>query len=285
MEAFVLEGVWKYYGATAALQGVSLRMGGGLNVIVGPNGSGKTTIVKLLLGATRPSRGLVRTLGLDPAREGDRVTMLVGMGLEGISLPWWLTGYDVLKTLAKTRSLEWGLVREIAGVLGVDSYWGRSIRGYSMGMRKRLLLAAAFSAAREALVLDEPFTLLDARSRGAADSLILDYSRKLPVLVTTHVVTPSMLNAGFVAVIASGRIVASASVESLDYRDVVCEPAGEQEEFMADLVRAGRLEFMELYEGRVMASYSEPPRWDVIARHNCRPSLFRLLRYERLGGV
>lgn len=283
VEAFVLEDVWKRYGATMALRGVSLRMGRGLNVVVGPNGSGKTTMVRLLLGMARPTRGRVYTLGRDPGEWRDEIMRLVGVGVEGMALPWWLSGLDVLRAASESRGLDWPVVREVAGMLGVDSYWRRSIRGYSMGMRKRVILALAFSTAREALVLDEPFTLLDAKTRSVVDSLILRYSKELPVIVTTHVVTPSTMRADTATVIVSGRVVASATVDSVGLRDLLCEPES-VEEAAVDLLRAGRPEHMEIHGGRIVVSYSSEPDSGVVARHNCSPSLVRLLRYEELLG-
>ena len=207
---FRAEDVWKRYGATLALRGVSLEIGRGLSVLVGPNGSGKSTLLRILTGLAKPDKGVVESLGLDPWRHRDKLLKRIGVVFEGMQLPWWLSGRDALELLASKRSPgSFDSVKEYAEILGVTEYWSRSIRGYSMGMRKKLMLAAGFGLAEEALVLDEPYTLLDAHSVRLVDEIVAKISQSIPVVVATHVITTRIMMANKAIMLIDGSVAAT----------------------------------------------------------------------------
>ncbi len=281
-KGFEAEGVWKLYGPTVALRDVTVEFGRGLNVIVGPNGSGKTTLLKILLGLSRPSRGRVLSLGVVPWMN-PRLLSRVGAGFEGMGIPWWLTGLDVLRLYAASRRIDWDTVREYASMLGVDEYWGRTVRSYSMGMRKRLILVMAFSGAEEALVLDEPYTLLDRRAVKLVDSLIARQANDKPVLVASHVATPALEGADKVVVLVGGRVAALASkagaLEVL--RDYVCDVGDLSEALSSISALGGKVEYFEYRGGRLLVSLSPGGSIrEIRGVTNCRPTFSRLLSYE-----
>ena len=280
-EAFRLLNVWKRYGKTIALADASVTFGDGLNVIVGPNGSGKTTMLKLILGLVRPDSGEVLSLGYEPFRDRDRLLRLVGVAMEEMSLPWWTSGLELLKMFSSTRALEWSIVKELAEELGVSTYWHRSIRGYSMGMKKRLALLLGFATANEALILDEPFTQLDSASRRVVDELILRFSREMPVVISTHVMSKSALYADLVAVLSTGRVVNVAVRNNVGLRDFMCKRRGDAMQLLAKLASLGPIKHLELSSEEVFVSYEK----DVadlgsLEELECKPSLFRALKYE-----
>lgn len=221
-EAFIARKVWKQFRATIALSDVSVAYGKGLNVIMGPNGSGKSTLLRLFLGLLKPSKGVVESLGLTPWKATDKLLKNIGACLEGTSLPWWLSGIDVIRMFASRRGLEWARIKEIAEELGVTAYWHRPIIGYSMGMRKKLLLLMAFSGVNEALVLDEPYTLLDSKTIELVDKYIALFSKEVPVLLATHIVTEGVLNADTLTILTGGHVKAHISKEETG-RAVLCK--------------------------------------------------------------
>ncbi|MEB3805938.1 MAG: ABC transporter ATP-binding protein [Desulfurococcales archaeon] len=211
MFEIVFEGVWKRYGLWYALRDVSFSFTGpGLLLVYGPNGSGKTTLAKIILGLARPSRGRVIVGGVDPATQPRRVQGMIANLLEGVAVPSWLTGRELARYYARTRGVPWSLVVEEAETLGVTGYWGRVIAGYSMGMRKKLLLALALAGSREAeaLLLDEPYTFLDAASRERVAERIRSVSREKTVVVATHLITGAEEEAREALVLDNGRLVA-----------------------------------------------------------------------------
>ncbi len=285
---FVLENVWKKYGATIALKGVSASFGRGLSVVIGPNGSGKSTMLKIMIGLVKPSRGKVLSLETDPWRNRDKILTRIGIGLEGMNMPWWMTGMDMLKLYSSQHDIRWEDILNYAELLGVTEYWNRLIRGYSMGMRKKLLLAAAFSGAREALILDEPFTLLDTASVQVVDDLITKFSREIPVIVATHVVTESIMKANTVTVLHEGKIIAKASLEGDAFQDYICT-VSDLEKAIKSLKRLGDLESLSYRGNRLSISFKEKVKLgNLEGVIECTPTLMRWLHYSELlyeGGV
>ncbi len=279
---FSLRNVWKRYGATIALRGVSLELGRGLSVIVGPNGSGKTTLVRVMLGLAKPDRGEVEALGVDPWRHRGRVLGRVGVAIEGMALPWWLSGFDALRLYSRRWGVEWSSIEEAATLLGVTSYWKRPIISYSAGMRKRLILAMAFSGTREAVVLDEPYTLLDRSTIEVVDGLVARLSREVPVVVASHMVTDSMAQARQAVVLHEGSVVAVASVEDLA-GDYAC-PSPDLWSLLAELLDkrppVERLEYSgSILYASIKGGIEGLEEWE----NKCQKTLYGLLsRYEKL---
>jgi len=184
----VVEGVWKFFGSTAALRGVSWRAGGrGLFLVLGPNGSGKTTLLRILCGVYRPSRGRVEVLGEDPW-SSRTLYRRVAAYFDDVGLPWWLRGIDLLKVFASRLGVDWSDVVRVAEELGVTSYWSRRVWSYSSGMRKRLALVTVFSRSVDLYILDEPLTLLDREGRELVAKYLERLSREAMVIVASHIV-------------------------------------------------------------------------------------------------
>lgn len=205
----VIEDLWKRYGRTTALQGVSFSVGGpGLYVLFGPNGSGKSTLIRIVLGISRPSRGRVLVYGLEPYRKPGAISGIVAAAIEGSWVPPYLPGRLLAETLSIERGIPFSVIEKYATELGITAYWDRLSYTYSMGMRKRLLLALAFASAEHArmLVLDEPYTLLDQESLRRASSIIAGIASRIPVIVATHILTEAESRASEVIILESGRV-------------------------------------------------------------------------------
>lgn len=204
-----VEGVWKRFGRTLALRGVNLSVEGpGLHVLYGPNGSGKSTLIRIILGIYKPSRGRVLLYGVEPYRDPRVAGRLVASGLEGAWVPPYLSGKALALAYAAERGVPVEVVEDYAGRLGVTGYWGRPVYTYSMGMRKRLLLALALAGAREArmLVLDEPYTLLDRDSLALVSEMIAEAAGRIPVIVATHIITEAERRAERLILMESGNV-------------------------------------------------------------------------------
>ncbi len=206
-----VEDLWKSYGATTALSGVSLQACGGLNVVVGPNGSGKSTLLRIIAGLARPTRGRVWVDGRDPWRE--RPHLLSGsvrVAFESMSLPWWMSGYDIIRHYAAEKNLDPREPTRLARHLGLgEEALNMRVRAYSMGMRKKLLLALALTGGARLYLLDEPYTLLDAATVEKLDAILRERAREATVVVASHVATPTLEEADKLIALAGGRLVAA----------------------------------------------------------------------------
>jgi ABC-type multidrug transport system ATPase subunit len=199
--------VWKHFGATIALANVSLSLDRGLHVIAGPNGSGKTTLLKIWSGLLRPSRGRVRVLNLDPWLQKTSLLKRVHVAFEDIQLPWWVSGLEYLRFVAASRGVSWGGVLEIAEMLEITGYWAKLIRGYSSGMRKRVLLAQALIGEPEIIILDEPYTLLDVKAVRVLHEVMRSKLKDgATVVIATHILTEFEDEATTLTVLRNGSV-------------------------------------------------------------------------------
>jgi ABC-type multidrug transport system ATPase subunit len=207
VEVVVAENLSKRFGFTWALRGVCLKLGGGLHLLLGPNGSGKTTFLKLAVGMLKPTSGLVRVLGLDPWREWPELSKRVAFAMEGAPLPWWMSGRSLLRELCSMRGSPFSGVERLAGELGVAGYWERPILTYSSGMAKRLHLLAALGFEADLYALDEPFTLVDKATIAKLVQLLEELrSGGRTLLVATHYL-PEGLEADTIVRFEDGRVV------------------------------------------------------------------------------
>jgi ABC-2 type transport system ATP-binding protein len=172
-QVITTEGLTKRYGRLVAVSDVSLEVRKGEVLgLLGPNGSGKTTFLRLLLGMLFPTAGAATVTGLDPWRHGREVRRLVSFLPGEIRLFGHLTGLQMLRYLSGLRD---GLPLERAvaiaeRVMGLDL--SRKVRKYSTGMKQKLALAQAFADPVEILVLDEPTSALDPTVRGDVVALV-----------------------------------------------------------------------------------------------------------------
>ncbi len=207
--------LWKVYpGGVEAVRGVSFRAGRGVHVLMGPNGSGKTTTLSMVAGALRPTRGTVRVCGLDVwGRDWSRPRECLGFAPQKTPFRERLTGLENLVWYGLLRGLSIGesrrRARELAGELGLSGALGRRVSSYSGGMRKRLAVAAALMGDPEVLVLDEPTSGLDPAARLQFWRLLRRLARDRCVLVSTHIPSEAEEHADTVLVFHRGRVVAA----------------------------------------------------------------------------
>ena len=212
----VLDGLTKRFGATLAVDGLSARVRpGAVTGFLGPNGSGKTTTLRMLLGLVRPTAGTATFDGrrydelTSPARE-------VGTLLEATGFHPGRTARDHLRVLATAAQLPSSRPDEVLETVGLTDDAGRKVGGFSLGMRQRLGLAAALLGDPPVLVLDEPANGLDpAGTRWLRGFLRGMAEQGRTVLVSSHVLPEVDQTADDVLVIAQGRLIRSGPIEQL----------------------------------------------------------------------
>ena len=206
----------KRYGATLAVDGLSFRAEPGRVLgFLGPNGAGKTTTLRTLLGLTLPTSGRATVNGQSYRSLTDPISQ-VGAVLEGPQFHPGRTGRNHLRMLAMAAGLPAGRVDELLRLVELDSAGGKRVKGYSLGMRQRLSLAAALLGDPRALVLDEPANGLDPQGiRWLRDFLRAQAAEGRTVLISSHVLAEVAQTVDEVVVVTRGRLVAQGSLDEL----------------------------------------------------------------------
>ncbi|MEA5362989.1 ABC transporter ATP-binding protein [Amycolatopsis sp., V23-08] len=227
-------GITKYFGEVVALDGVDLDVAPGqMHGLVGPNGAGKTTLLGLLLGLAVADEGRLEVLGTPIGRALAAPGGVAGF-VDGPGLYPSLTARQNLAALVALR----GRDRRTAGIDGVLEEVGLTdvaddrVRGFSLGMRQRLGLAAALLTEPRLLVLDEPANGLDPVGKrhvhGVLDRLV---SGGTTVVLSSHRMDDLEALCSEVTILAAGRVVftgplgkLSAENRELDYRLRTSDP-------------------------------------------------------------
>jgi ABC-2 type transport system ATP-binding protein len=154
-------GLTKHFGNLAAVDGISLIVEPGEAYgLVGPDGAGKTTAIRLMVGALRLERGQVTIVGHDLARHAEKARSAIGYLPQRFSLYGDLTVYENLVFFGSVRGIDHrilpGRARELLGFVGLDGFEGRLASALSGGMRQKLGLACALIHRPPLLLLDEP---------------------------------------------------------------------------------------------------------------------------------
>jgi ABC-type multidrug transport system ATPase subunit len=178
---------------------------------LGPNGSGKTTTMRMLVGLVRPTSGTVSVLG-HPA--GSRESLAgVGALIESPALYPHLSGRDNLRILARYASVPEARVDAVLDEVAMTAKAGVAFRAYSLGMRQRLAVAAALLKDPELLILDEPTNGLDPAGMADMRELVTRLrGDHRTVLLSSHLLAEVELLCDRVGVIRQGRLVAEGTV-------------------------------------------------------------------------
>jgi ABC-2 type transport system ATP-binding protein len=200
----------KTFGEKAALRGLTLRVEPGeVMGFLGPNGSGKTTTIRLLMGLLLPTSGRASILGRDCHAEAVLLKRDVGYLPEDPFLYPYLTGLELLELVAGLHGLDRAEARRRAAASAERFGLGRDGAAftvtYSLGMRKRLALAAALVHDPKVLILDEPTNGLDPRGAREMRSLISELADKgRTVFLSTHLLDAAERICHRVAIVREG---------------------------------------------------------------------------------
>jgi ABC-2 type transport system ATP-binding protein len=212
----VVSDLTKRYGDVVAVAELSFDVSPGrVTGFLGPNGAGKTTTLRMVLGLTTPTAGTA-TIGGLRYDELDRPIRRVGAVLEGSAAHRGRTGRDHLRIICRAGGVPTARADEVLALVGLTAAARRPFRGYSLGMRQRLGIAAALIGNPQVLVLDEPANGLDPEGiRWLRDLLrgLADQGRT--VLVSSHLLAEVQALADDVVIITRGRLVAQGTVTSV----------------------------------------------------------------------
>jgi ABC-2 type transport system ATP-binding protein len=209
----------KRFGAVLAVEDLSFALEAGtITGFLGPNGAGKTTTLRMLLGLAAPSSGQAYVFDRAYAQL-ERPAQRIGAVLEATDFHPGRSGRDHLRTLGRAIELPDSRADEVLGLVELQSAAKRRVKGYSLGMRQRLGLAAALLGDPELLVLDEPANGLDPEGvRWLRDFLRELASQGRTVLISSHVLAEVAQTVDQVLIINRGRLVVESSLEQLTAR-------------------------------------------------------------------
>ncbi len=215
-------GLTKRFAAVAAVDAVDLAVrAGSVYGFLGPNGSGKTTTIRMLLGLVFPTSGTLRLLGHDPAGVA---LHRVGALVEGPAFHPYLSGRANLVRLDaadRTADPRTAAARVAAALerVGLAAATGKRYRAYSLGMRQRLGIAAALLRPRDLLVLDEPTNGLDPQGTREVRHLVGELARDgVTVFLSSHLLSEVEQMCTDIGVMSAGRLVWQGPLQQLRER-------------------------------------------------------------------
>jgi len=206
-----VEGVTKRYGALTAVDSVSFTVGAEVFGLLGSNGAGKSTTIKMLVGLLSPDRGEIRLAGHDVRADGIEARRAVGYLPEELELYERLTGREFLRFVSGLKGAppDDAVIEAELDALGILDKADHLIKEYSLGMKKKTGLIAAFLGAPRVLVLDEPLNALDARSMRLVENRLLAFrDAGGAVILSSHVMAFVERVCSRALVLRSGRTAA-----------------------------------------------------------------------------
>ncbi len=289
-DALIFENVSRWYGDTVALADVSFTVGPGVTGLLGHNGAGKSTALKLCAGFTQPSSGAVRVLGTD-LTESPEAYRRIGIAHDRDALWPFMTARALVALCARLRGVADpdAAASRALGEVGLQDVGDRKVKGFSHGMRQRVKIAQALAHDPELLLLDEPLNGLDPAQRRGVVALIQRLGHEgRTVLVSSHVLHEVERMAPRVLVLVNGHLVASGSTEAI--RDLIADrprsirvEASEGRALARELVGQGLVESVRFDDGALVLESADVERFSRALAGLAGGVGARLRRVEPVG--
>ncbi len=264
--AIEFSGVSRWYGDTVSLAEVSFTVDGGVIGLLGHNGAGKSTTLKLCAGFSSPSSGLVRVFGADPRRT-PAVYRRIGI-VPDHSPPWpFLSAREVVELSARLHKVAdfRGAAARALDEVGLTDAANRPVGDFSHGMRQRAKLAQALAHDPELLLLDEPLNGLDPAQRAHVIEILIRLGEEgRTIVVSSHVLHEVERMAHRVLVLVNGRLVADGTTAGIRRliserpRRVRVAATGDARALARALLATPQVEAVSLDDGQLEIETSDP---------------------------
>jgi ABC-2 type transport system ATP-binding protein len=234
-EVLKIEGLTKRYGAIRAIDGLSVEVQKGeVFGILGPNGSGKTTTLGILLDITRPDSGTFTWFGQEPTHLARR---RIGATLESPVFYPYLSAINNLKIIANIKGNGYQDIDDVLEQVGLYGSRHSKFRTYSLGMKQRLAIASVLLGDPEVLIFDEPTNGLDPQGIAEIRNLIIDLARRgQTIILASHLLDEVQKICSHVAILRRGQKLFSGSISALSNETDVLELSSDDPAMLASVL-------------------------------------------------
>jgi lantibiotic transport system ATP-binding protein len=208
----------KQFGKEHAVMGMDMKIPRGeIYGFLGPNGAGKTTTIRMLLGLMKPTHGSIKIFNKDLNKNRIEILGKVGSLVENPSYYPHLTAYENLEALRKILGVPKTRIKEVLGIVRLTDVANKKVKGFSLGMKQRLGIAAALLNSPELLILDEPTNGLDPSGIIEIRELIkrLPSETGMTILISSHLLSEIDQMATTVGIVAKGKMIFQDSIEAM----------------------------------------------------------------------
>lgn len=273
-QLIVFDDVSKFYGEVLGVNRVSLAIAPGLTSLVGPNGSGKTTMMNLMTGLIKPSRGRITVGGLSP--DDPKLYRKLGYCSQFDSFPRGATAREFIEYYLRVHGFRKSDAAELARAalvrVALDDVANRKVSAFSKGMRQRVRLAQSIAHNPSVLVLDEPLNGLDPMARAEIIRLFRELADSgMHLIVSSHILHEVDMMSDRIVLIQNGYVVAEGEVHGV--RDEI------EEHPMQILIRCDRPQSLasRLFEHEQTLEARVHPDMQGLFVRTRRPDEFYLL--------
>ena len=241
LSAIAVSNLSKRYGDVVAVYNATFEVPlGTICGFVGPNGSGKTTTIRMLLGLIKPSSGSGSIIG-NSISHPEKYLKEVGAMIEGPAFYPALSGLENLKVFAKLGGIPFERCQELLDLVGLGDRGGDKYKNYSLGMKQRLGIAAALLPNPKLLILDEPTNGLDpAGMQEVRDLLEKLAANGTTVFVSSHLLSELEMISKYLVMLRKGAVVFAGPIQDLLHRNkptIVAKPSSVNSlSYLAELI-------------------------------------------------
>jgi ABC-2 type transport system ATP-binding protein len=235
MTTLEIDHLTKRYGSITAVNALTLKVEqGNIFGILGPNGSGKTTTLGIILGILRQNEGSYRWF---EGRYGDREKMHIGALLETPNFYPYMSAQENLEIVAHIKKIETPRIDFLLEMVGLAERKRSAFRTYSFGMKQRLAIAAAMIGDPQALIFDEPTNGLDPQGIAEVREIILRIAAEgKTIIMASHILDEVEKICSHVAIIKKGKLLASGEVGAILSKDRQIDIASDEMEKLEALL-------------------------------------------------
>lgn len=212
------ENLSKQFGKEQAVAGLDLKIRKGeIYGFLGPNGAGKTTTIRMLLGLMKPTSGRIKIFQKDVTKERIDILSKIGSLVENPSYYPHLTAYENLEALRKILGVPKSRIDEVLAIVRLTEAANKKVKGFSLGMKQRLGIAASLLHNPELLILDEPTNGLDPSGIIEIRNLIkrLPSEYGMTVVISSHLLSEIDQMATTVGIVSKGKLIFQDSIDAM----------------------------------------------------------------------
>lgn len=214
-----IKNLTKTYGKRKVIDNISLEIQEGeIFGFLGPNGSGKTTTIKMILRLIEKDSGEIKIKGYDNKKEFEKAMEYIGAIVENPDMYNYMSGKDNLKLHARLRNIDEKRIDEVLELVGLKDRAKEKVKKYSLGMKQRLGLALTLLHKPRVLILDEPTNGLDPAGIKQLRNILKEIAHKdgVAVFVSSHILSEMQLMCDKIAVIDNGKIVKTENITHME---------------------------------------------------------------------